>query len=370
MQLERTGSGVAFVRDPHDRSPDRGRELQGPRLPAPHPQRRDGRRRPARQPGLNRRCSSPGRLPGALQGERAGATARSGACPSRSPPSASAAAFTLSAPSRGRASSTATRFVPDPPQDVSPERLAKRGATMSEGLPVAQRVDSACRRRPPTGRRVPPRRRRRGSAPARPPCRRQPAGRPRRPGGRDRELPPRARSVPCWRRTGSATTATRPPNLALRDQLASLRWIRDEIAAFGGDPADVTAAGQSSGAVAIACLLAAPDAAGVVRPRSILQSGGLERVRSAAAATAVAGASSGARADPDFDVKLRAEPPTRSSPPSLDRPDRVRATGRALGTTPSTATSSRDHPLHAAAVGRLPAVPLLAGARPATSGGR
>jgi para-nitrobenzyl esterase len=76
-------------------------------------------------------------------------------------------------------------------------------------------------------------------------------------------------------------------NLALRDQLAALRWVRREIGAFGGDTGNVTVAGQSSGAVAIACMLAGDAATGCF-DRAILQSGGLERVRSTAAAAAVA----------------------------------------------------------------------------------
>src|SRR4051794_22428964 len=76
-------------------------------------------------------------------------------------------------------------------------------------------------------------------------------------------------------------------NLAFRDQLTALRWVRDEIGAFGGNPADVTVVGQSSGAVAIACMLAS-EAAGGLFDRVILQSGGLERVRSPAAAAGVA----------------------------------------------------------------------------------
>jgi para-nitrobenzyl esterase len=76
-------------------------------------------------------------------------------------------------------------------------------------------------------------------------------------------------------------------NLALRDQLLALRWVRDEIGAFGGDPGDVTVMGQSSGAVAIACMLAG-DAARGLFDRAILQSGGLERVRSTDAARDVA----------------------------------------------------------------------------------
>ncbi|MCS7479651.1 carboxylesterase family protein [Umezawaea endophytica] len=45
-----------------------------------------------------------------------------------------------------------------------------------------------------------------------------------------------------------------PDNRGLLDLAAALRWVREEIAAFGGDPALVTAAGQSSGATSVACL--------------------------------------------------------------------------------------------------------------------
>lgn len=74
-------------------------------------------------------------------------------------------------------------------------------------------------------------------------------------------------------------------NLALRDQQHALRWVREQIGAFGGDPGALTVAGQSSGAVAIAALLAGGCE---LFDRAILQSGGLERVRSTAAAAAVA----------------------------------------------------------------------------------
>ena len=46
-----------------------------------------------------------------------------------------------------------------------------------------------------------------------------------------------------------------PDNRGVLDQIAVLRWVRSNIAAFGGDAASVTAAGQSSGAGSIACLL-------------------------------------------------------------------------------------------------------------------
>lgn len=46
-----------------------------------------------------------------------------------------------------------------------------------------------------------------------------------------------------------------PDNRALLDQVAALRWVRENVAAFGGDPGKVTVFGQSAGAAAIACLL-------------------------------------------------------------------------------------------------------------------
>ncbi|AQT82755.1 carboxylesterase [Mycolicibacterium litorale] len=49
-------------------------------------------------------------------------------------------------------------------------------------------------------------------------------------------------------------------NLFLRDLLMALNWVRDNIAAFGGDPGNVTIFGESAGAHAVATLLAVPDA--------------------------------------------------------------------------------------------------------------
>ena len=50
-----------------------------------------------------------------------------------------------------------------------------------------------------------------------------------------------------------------PANLTLHDQIAALCFIREEIAAFGGDNRRITVAGQSAGALSIALLLAQPD---------------------------------------------------------------------------------------------------------------
>ncbi len=63
-----------------------------------------------------------------------------------------------------------------------------------------------------------------------------------------------------------------PTNLGLRDMIAALTWVRDGIAAFGGDPGNVTVFGESAGAMAIADLIASPLAKGLFR-RAIVQSG-------------------------------------------------------------------------------------------------
>ncbi|WP_346764625.1 carboxylesterase/lipase family protein [Rhodococcus sp. HNM0569] len=60
-------------------------------------------------------------------------------------------------------------------------------------------------------------------------------------------------------------------NLGLRDQVAALEWIQRNIAAFGGDPDNVTVFGESAGANAVTTLLATPAAKGLFA-RAIAQS--------------------------------------------------------------------------------------------------
>ena len=61
-------------------------------------------------------------------------------------------------------------------------------------------------------------------------------------------------------------------NAGQLDQIAALEWVRVNIAAFGGDPANVTIFGESAGAAAVGTLLAMPAAAGLFH-KAVLQSG-------------------------------------------------------------------------------------------------
>lgn len=175
----------------------------------------------------------------------------------------------------------ATAFGAIPPQDISPERLAKRGLTMSEDCLTLNIWTPAAddNRRPvlvflhgggqTQGH---------GSAPLFDGSRLAQRG--------DVVV------VTVNFRLGALGTLYAPDrhgagstNLTLRDQKQALQWVREHIGAFGGDPGAVTAAGQSSGAIAISAFMAGGCD---LFDRAILQSGGLERVRSTTAASAVA----------------------------------------------------------------------------------
>lgn len=70
---------------------------------------------------------------------------------------------------------------------------------------------------------------------------------------------------------GFAQIEGAPANRGLLDQVAALEWVRENIAAFGGDPEQVTVVGESAGAGSVAALLAMPAAAGLFR-RAVAQS--------------------------------------------------------------------------------------------------
>jgi len=71
---------------------------------------------------------------------------------------------------------------------------------------------------------------------------------------------------------GFALLPDAPANRGLLDQIAALEWVRDNISAFGGDPANVTIFGESAGAMSVITLLSLPRAQGLFA-KAIAQSG-------------------------------------------------------------------------------------------------
>lgn len=66
-------------------------------------------------------------------------------------------------------------------------------------------------------------------------------------------------------------------NLGLRDQIAALRWVREHIAAFGGDPNRVTIAGESAGSMSVSLLMHTKEAQPLFHG-AIMQSGALSLI--------------------------------------------------------------------------------------------
>ncbi len=90
-------------------------------------------------------------------------------------------------------------------------------------------------------------------------------------------------------------------NQGIRDQLAALEWVRDNIEAFGGDPANVTIFGESAGGMSVGTLLGTPRARGLFQ-RAIAQSGAAHNVSTREQGAQIAGlflGELGIRADDD-----------------------------------------------------------------------
>ena len=80
-----------------------------------------------------------------------------------------------------------------------------------------------------------------------------------------------------------------PANRGMLDQIAALRWVRENIAAFGGDPGAVTIAGESAGGMSVTTLLSMPAAEGLFQ-RVVGQSGAGHHVLSSETAAKVTAA--------------------------------------------------------------------------------
>jgi para-nitrobenzyl esterase len=149
-------------------------------------------------------------------------------------------------------------------------------------------------------------------------------------------------------------------NTGLLDQIAALHWVRDNIAAFGGDPGNVTICGQSAGAHAVVALMAAPCAAGLFH-RAISQS--LARL------TPLRTIDEAIETTERFFTLVGVRTIDELQQVSLDT--LLAARGQMMRTTPPWGTVWGtlvdntvifEQPLAAAAAGRLAPVPLLIGA--------
>jgi para-nitrobenzyl esterase len=162
----------------------------------------------------------------------------------------------------------------------------------------------------------------------------------------------------------STREVTIDDNLFLRDLVMALRWVRDNIAEFGGDPDNVTIFGESAGAQAVATLLAVPAAKGLfAQAISESPASGMTGTKEVRAQYAEQFASLLGADDRDAARALMAAKPA-DLVGTLDKLIKVAQTGMlgafAVGPTSGTDYLPRD-PVEAMRTGAAHPVPLIVG---------